>query len=910
VQRRLVARAAELEAALAFVRSHAASPRALLVEGEAGIGKTTLWEAALAEAAGAGVRVLVARPAENEQRLPYAALGDLLEAAAEEHAHTLPAPQRQALDQAFQRAASTGPAERLAVGRAALALVRAQARTGPLLVAVDDVQWLDEASALALEFALRRSNDTDVRLLATRRSGDRPGAFEPERAVGRNAVRVLSLGPLGPSALDELVRRRLALRLARPALLRLAAVTGGNPYFALEIARELAEGGELAVPPSLGDALAARIAGLPPTTRDALLLAAASVKPSSDLVERAAPSAAGLRDALSRRLLEARGERLRFVHPLLASVTYGHALPGERRDAHRRLAAAAADPEERALHLARWLDGPDAPAAEELEAAAAAAAARGSTQHAAELAEASARLTPAHDDAAQRRRLAAAAGQHVAAGDPDRGRRILGEIVERLPPGGERAAMLWRLADTIGDSIEEPIRLCERALDEAGDDPARRAEIHTALGVFRWIAGDLEQATEHCLLAARHADEAGDETRLAIAIGEACHAQAIVGVPWDRDAMARALEIEKRVDGLPPSQRPSFQLAVISLVTDDLDTARGLLVAELDRVRRLGDEPGLFHALFRVAELELRAGDWAAALKAAREAVALTGQAGIDQERATTEMALALVLAHLGELDEARALAGSAHRTADAGGDRAVAVRSAGVLGFAELSAGDPEAALEWLTPAREELQRIGTGELSISGVVGNEIEALVATGRLEEAEAVAGFVAEKGRRSGRSWHRVVAARGRALVASARGDVSAGRTAIDEALAAHASLPQPFELGRTLLAAGTIERRAKAWAAARARLTEALETFDDLGAARWAELAASQLARLPGRRPRTGELSGTERQVAALAVEGLSNREIAARLFVTVRTVEANLSRVYARLGVRSRTELARRLAG
>jgi DNA-binding CsgD family transcriptional regulator len=512
--------------------------------------------------------------------------------------------------------------------------------------------------------------------------------------------------------------------------------------------------------------------------------------------------------------------------------------------------------------------------------------------------------------ARRRRRLVAAAEHHVAAGDPSRAREILEGLVPSLGAGPERAALLWRLADTIGDTLDEPIRLCEQALVEAEGDPALTSEVHTALGVFTWIAGDLSRATEHCREAARFAEAAGDEQRLAVAIGEACHAEAVLGVPWDREAMTRALELEQQLEELPPSLRPSFQLAIVSLVTDDLVTARPLLETALARARRTGDEPGTFTALFRLAELELRAGNLAEALAGAGEAVVLTRQGGVEQEQATTEMALALALAHVGELDKARQLADSARRVSEAGGDRAVAIRCAGVLGFVEVSAGEPERALGWLTPAREELEAMGTGELSIYGVVQNELEALVATGSLDRAEAVIAFVEAKGRLACRAWHRAVGLRGRALVASARGDVAAAQSAVEEALATHASVPQPFELARTLFAAGAVERRSKHWAAARRHFTDALELCDDLGAAVWAERAASELARLPGRRPRSQELTETERQVAELVAAGLPNKVVATRLFVSVRAVEANLSRVYAKLGVRSRTELTRKLAG
>jgi DNA-binding CsgD family transcriptional regulator len=271
-------------------------------------------------------------------------------------------------------------------------------------------------------------------------------------------------------------------------------------------------------------------------------------------------------------------------------------------------------------------------------------------------------------------------------------------------------------------------------------------------------------------------------------------------------------------------------------------------------------------------------------------------------------MVQALVRAHLGDLDTAQAQAETALAIAEAGGDRIVATRSRGVLGFVELSRGDPAAADEHLGPASRELRALGIGELSISSVLQNEIEALVGLGRLDEAETEIGYVEERGRASSRAWHAAVASRGRALVAAARGDVEAARAAIAGALAAHERLPQPFELGRTLLAEGQIERRFKQRGAARRALTSALELFDSLGAPLWAEKAAEELARIPGRPPGTGALTETEQRVADLVAEGLSNKAIAGRLFVSVRTVEANLSKVFAKLGVRSRTELASRL--
>jgi len=259
--------------------------------------------------------------------------------------------------------------------------------------------------------------------------------------------------------------------------------------------------------------------------------------------------------------------------------------------------------------------------------------------------------------------------------------------------------------------------------------------------------------------------------------------------------------------------------------------------------------------------------------------------------------------------DEGCALAREALEQSERTGSRLTALRALGTLGFCDISDAKPDDAWRVLEPAATELQVLGVGEISIFGVAPDALEALAALGRLDEAAALADWIEAQGAAANRAWHRVVAARGRALVAAASGDDDGAREALAAAFAAHDELPQPFELGRTLLTQGRIDRRAKRWAAARRALVQALETFDAVGAGRWSEQAATELARVPGRgRSTEVGLSQTERRIAGLVADGLSNKEVAATMFISVRTVEANLSKVYAKLGVRSRTELARRL--
>jgi DNA-binding NarL/FixJ family response regulator len=900
-----VGRAAELRSVLELLEDQADGMRALVLEGEAGIGKTTLWREGVERARARSLRTLTAQPAQAESLLPFAGLGDLLAPVLGERLPALAPPLRAVLEIALQRRAAEEPAEQLAVSRATLELLSLDG--DPLLLAVDDIQWLDPPSERTLEFVLRRLREQPMRLLLARRSEtELPAPLALERAIPYERLHSRRLGPMTLGELDELLRRRLDLRFPRPKLVELREVSGGNPFYALEIARSASEEG-FRIPASLAAAVEARLQGLPAPAREAVLLAAAASQPTTALLESTAGSSEGLERAIAAGVLSLEGARVRFIHPLLASVAYDSATLWERREAHSRLAAFSEDRVERARHLAGSTTDPDRDVAAELDASAELAAERGAPETAAQLADAAARITPGDEEAKRRRRLEAA-DLYIAAGDPEHGRAILEQLAAETEPGPARASILVRLADTIGESLREPIRLCEEALAEVGDDRALRAEIHMALAVFTWIAGDLARATEHTRETARIAREIGDERMEAIALGDLCNAQVVLGEPWDRTAMDRALEIERRRDDLPTSQKPSFQLAVISVYTDEHEVARPLLHEFLQSVTSRGDEPARATVLFRLTELELRAGNWGSALRYAREADELMRQAGIEQEQYVTRMSLATVLAHLGELDEATEIGRSAFDLANAAGDRIVANRCAGVLGFTELSAQKPEAALEWLLPAWHELERRSTAELSISGVVQNAIEALVRVGRLDEAEEAISFVARKGEPTARAWNEAIAARGRALVAAARGEERRAAHAIEQALAAHERLPQPFELARTLFVQGEIERRFKHRAAARAALTRALELFDELGAARWSETAAAELARIPGRGRASLELTETERRIAELVAEGLSNKEVAARLFVTVRTVEANLTKVYAKLGIRSRTELASRL--
>ena len=368
----------------------------------------------------------------------------------------------------------------------------------------------------------------------------------------------------------------------------------------------------------------------------------------------------------------------------------------------------------------------------------------------------------------------AAAELHTVAGDPAHCRALLERLVATEPPGPGRAQLLYRLAD-VTDRPEEGIRLCEQALEETGPDPAVGAQVYNMLSTFAAIVGQSRRATEYSRSAARLAEEAGDEVLVAIALGDLCHRLAMLGLPYDPADIERALEIESRHDAFPAFRRPSVQHGITLGYTDYPDAARPLLQAEIARLELAGNEGWQIGTCFRLADIELRAGNWAEAARLAARTLSLALAGGIAQEQCIALMIQGLVLAHLGRLDEAHDLATRAHALADDGGDRTYAIRSLGVLGFIELSRGDAAAARAYLSPATAELRSIGIGELSVSQVVQNEIEALVALGLLEEAEETIALVEEKGKPTRRAWHEAVAHRGRALVAAARGDLDRAR---------------------------------------------------------------------------------------------------------------------------------------
>jgi predicted ATPase len=486
----VIGREREIAVVSAFLDSVPRGPGALLVDGEAGIGKSTVWFESVRLAEARGYRVLRARPAESEAKLSYAALADLVGPAFDETRAQLPDPQELALAATLLRVTSSEPADPRTVATAVVGVFTELVREQPVLVAIDDVQWVDLASRRALEFAVRRL-PAQLGLLVTRRSeGAAEAPLELDRALPADAFQRIYLGSLSLASLHHIVRERLGTSPTRPMIARIAEASGGNPFFAIEIARAGAgrptgpgEHAPLPVPQSVQKLAAERVNALSGRAWEAVLVAASLSRPTADTVMAALPDdwdgAAAIVEAEDAGVLVTGHGRVRFTHPLLASAVYASVSEGRRRALHRRLAEVVSDAEERARHLSQSLTGADESVATEIEGAARQAVLRGAFDAAAELFGAACRLTPAANRESLVRRTLGQASALLRTGDVVDARRLAEEMEMDGLSSALQAERLQLLAEVEWDDGSIPLATSylERALEVAGDDPPLSARI-------------------------------------------------------------------------------------------------------------------------------------------------------------------------------------------------------------------------------------------------------------------------------------------------------------------------------------------------------------------------------------------------------------------------------------------------
>ncbi len=904
----LVGRSEELGEIAGLLSTQA--PVTVVLAGEAGIGKTSLWSAGVAAVASDGRRVLSSRPSEADAAFAFAAVSDLL-AGAEGVLDSLPPVQRRALDAALLLGDAGGPVDERTVAASFLGAVRTIAHEGPVCLAVDDLQWVDPASLSCLRFALARLGDVPVvSFLAVR--GEPPAWLI--RAVPEERLAVVVVGGLSVGAIQEIARRRLGVTFPRPTLVRLWETSGGNPLFALELATALhrrggalAPGETLPVSADLETLLSDRLDGLSPGARDVARVAAALAQPTESLVGTALdrPIDDDLAEAVTAQILELRGDEIRFVHPLLRSAVARWGPSSRRAAVHARLAEVVPTLEERAHHLALAATEPSGETAAVLESAVVSAGARGAPATAAELADHACRLTPPGDGEGLRRRLVIAATWHDVAGDVGRAIGLLQRARDLAPGGAERARVLTRLAD-VQDDPRATLPLYEEALAEARGHDGLVAGIHIRLAsAVAWGEG-VDVGLAHAEEAVRAAFRTDDVELRCSALAAQGDSLFRAGQGIQHEQMGEAVSLERALPGWPLDRGPTDLLVRQLVWSLDLEPARRLLSEMLDVHRHRDDPDGEATVTWYLALLEWRAGNWPAARRFADHTYQLRTLLG--QVMPTDHFAGALVAAHQGRVDEARAIAQQERAAAETMGIQISVSGSSWVLGFLELSLGDPAAALPHLRRSyevrnafmREPGQRIELGDL---------IEALVATGELDEAQEIVELWQPRAESLDRAWALAILARCRGLVRAAEGDLEGALNDLDRALGEHERDVDPFHRARTLLVRGRVERRAKKRAAARRTLEDARARFERLGAPLWAAQASAEIARIGGRVAGGDELTEAERRIAELVGEGRTNRDVAAALFLTEHSVETALTRIYRKLGVRSRSELTRHLS-
>lgn len=909
----VVGRGSELAELESLLTESARWPAAALIEGEAGIGKTSVFEWGVRRAASRRYRVLRCRPGEAETGLSYAALSDLLAPVADNELADLVEVQRHALQVALLRSDAKRAADPRAISTGLVSLLGSLARNGRVVMAVDDVQWLDAASARALEFAVRRLPDS-IALILTRRIDAREPALQAfDRSLPAERVTRIVLQPLSVGAIHEVLKHKLGASFSRPTLVRLHDASGGNPFFALEIARELfrrggesAVGERLPVPARLEELLTARIQALSPTAQEVVLVAAALARPAVSAIEEALDRrpeiGAALIEAEEAGLVSVEGGRILFSHSLLASTAYTCASGERRRQLHGRLAALALEQEERARHLALSVTGPNEHAAAVLETAAREADRRGAQDATAELFGRARRLTPVERPQDLARRSLGAASALFAAGDLPRSRELAEAAVENATPGPLRAEgflLLGRLS-AIDQTSAVAVEYLKRAAVEARDDRRLCGRIHAQLAWTYLV--DPARGVEHAEEAIRLLDAEDEPGLLAFAVTTKFFLDAHLGRGADRALLERGLELEaKAVERFGAMS----DLPLIWFKTmDEFDGARSRYKAEAEWAGARGDEGSRAERLAQLAEVEFRAGNWALAERYIEESCSDIDQVVLGGPLLMAPRIRAMIDAHFGRIDRARATLAGIIEESERRENLWWEALSLSTLGVVELTAGDAAAADQALTRMTERLESIGIVDALAQRGEPDHIEALVALGDLDRARVVLARLEGRGERLPRLWIFTTLPRCRALVLAAAGEVPAALGGISEAVEHPRADNLPFELARTLLVKGQLHRRVKQKGAANEALTQALEIFEQLGSPPWADRARGELSRV-GLRPRgSSELTPTEARIAELAAAGLTNREVAEAAFISPKTVEANLSRIYRKLGIRSRAEL------
>jgi DNA-binding CsgD family transcriptional regulator len=887
----VVGRRAERARLDAFAAALRTDPRSLVIVGEAGIGKTILWQYGTARCRSGDVSVLVARPTEDERNSPGQGLRDLFDR------------QGDAVDDPMHDA-DLPAAER---SRLVLAALRGLATRGPVVLAVDDLPWLDDVTARALRFVLRRLVDEPVALLATARTWSPTGSTALDTARG---VDVLEVGGMPAPELRRAVLAAVPATTV-PMAIQVVDLAHGNPFFAIELARARPGSGSGGLSGSGHgydgsplSALAHRVAQLPEQTRElarVLAVAGPSLLPVLAAVTGPDGQDEALRAGLDADVLHLDEHFVvRFSHPLIASAVLTGMNALDRRRLHADLAAVVTDPDVRAVHLARGIVGPDAAAADEIEVAA--------PRLAAELLGHAVRLTPPSSTEACVVRGVAQAMQSASAGDIGSAAALADELLDRLAPGPLRAEVM---ATRIFVDFSDAERFLRAGLDEVpeGGPPDHESFRGRLLGMLGWLLavhlGRVEEGRRLAEAGLAIGRAHGDVVLVAQAASAVSTAALLAGRRADglmAEAVALGADVVRSQLGIWPRALRGRQ----QLWDGDLTQARASFEAMYRHAAARGSEFQRPYRLCDLALVELAAGDLDRVVQHVEDAVEAAQDCG--DERATAWLAYpgGMARALRGEADAARADADRLDRWAAIAAERPRAAMAAHVRGVLAGARQDWTAALQHLVAASTALDAMGYVHPGAVPVLPQAVHFATLAGLEAPAddlvEQLRGRCADLGSR----WADAQALSATGMLRLLRDEPQAGEQ-LAEASAELAALGYQLDAARAGYFAAVAAAREGRRSAARRLADEVLGTFGTLRVRGWEEIARDLVERVGG--PGVEVLTATEAQIAAYVADGRRNREIAERLFVVESTVEAHLTRIYRKLGLRNRAELTRHVA-
>jgi DNA-binding NarL/FixJ family response regulator len=899
----------EIHASRDFLGRTSSGPAGMVVEGEAGIGKTTLlWEIS-EEAAAQGFRVSATCGSPSEVRYAYAAIADVLSALDANADADLSAVQRTALDRLLSHEdEGPRPNERI-VATAFLSVMQQRSLAAPVLVTIDDAQWLDASSRAVFAFVARRLTGRVGILTAVRTSGTAPAnALSWLRFARPDSTVRIKMRPLTLGAIHALIRNRLGRTLPRPTVTRVHEISGGNPFFALELARSIVDnptGTPADLPESLAVLVRQRIGRPDDELRTVLLAASCAVPPTleriSSITNLAVDRVVDIVEAVHESgVVELKGNTVQFCHPLFAHGFYTAANPAQRRAMHRNLAVVVDQPELKAQHFALSTTTSDPGVLKALDDAAKAQT-HGAPAVAAELLELAIKLggdTPL-------RRLRAAE-QHFRSGALQSARTHLQSTLDTLPATGFlRCSALILLA--AGSAHDEGMGNAVTALTEAidaADEPTMKLYARLLLIPALNQTGRMNDCVAHARAAIDEADRLGVDDLRSQALAIWALVSFMHGLGLDEPSLQRALSLEDRDTRAAVTLRASAVAALLAGWAGQLDEAREQMQQIRLRVLQDGTEIDILWATAESARIEMWLGRYDDAAWLIEDAVQRAEQIDGRHVLAGLWGYQAMIAAYTGQEPETRAAARASIGAAQETGAFYLIRSPVTALALLEVSLGNYAAAVAAVQPLIDAFDSSHDTEIAMGGWISDAIEALSALGRTDEAGPLVAALEHNGAHHDRPWMLAVGARGRSQLLAAQGDLVAAERAAAEAMGHHERLPMPFERARTQLLLGQLQRRRRRKQQAEPNLRDALRTFEVLGAPLWAHRARAALTRLAGPTDASNRLTPAEQRVAERAADGLSNKQIAAELFLAPKTVESNLSSVYRKLGIRSRAGL------